>query len=285
MKGKIRMDKDLQDAIEGADLSGVAADISGDEAQEPAKPKDDKGTDDVDLGQFKTVGALKEGYANVQGFATRVSQENKELKERLGTMEERMRELEEKGQTVPQVRTPEVPPVEYDELVNNPTQTISQVVAAHSVAEALQDMEEECAEKGENYQELFNYAQTMAQNPQYAHLANSGRGVKQLFKLGDKLRKQQLKTNARRSLEMVFGEPFDDEAIDKLKGMLTKKKSKEQKPTTDAYMPDSTSSAFRPGPAGGVPTDHDRAVAEAAEKGDLDGALNGIFAKVLEDTE
>ena len=271
------MDKEIKDALESTDLSEAAADISGE--QEPAKPEEKPVETPNELGQFKDEQALLEGYKNVQAFATRVSQENKDLKARLDALEERQSEV-----TAP-VREPVIPNVEYDSLIENPAQTISQVVAAHSVSEALQEIEDECQEKGDNFNERYSYAQQVSQNPQYAHLANTATGVKKLFKMGDKLRQQQLKQSANRQLELILGEPVTDEGIDRLRGLMKDKRRRtEPKNTTDAYMPDTTTSAFRPGPDGGQPTDHDRAVAEAAEKGDMDGALEGIFKGILEET-
>jgi hypothetical protein len=254
-------------------------------AQETVKeePKESNTTKDARedgnaFGQFKDAESLYEGYKNVQGWATRVSQENKELKAQMDQLKTQFEDLSSNAQSQTSTQEYHAPNVAYENLVDNPGQTIDDIVGARLVTETLQELEEE---NPKDFQERYQFASWLSRQPQYQSLAKSGRGVKKLFKLGDKLREQQLRQNAHRSLEMILGEPVDDQAIERFKGVLKPSKQSNNQNNTDAYMPDSTTSAHRPGPESGQNRDFSRAKSEAAEKGDVDGAIFATFQEAL----
>lgn len=269
------MDKEVEEALAQTDLPAVAADTQKDEPakEAPAEPEPTDG----EFGQFKDAQALLDGYKNVQAFATRASQENKDLKARLEALEAERLENVPAPQNVPD------PQIEYENLVENPGKTIADVVRAQSVADAMTELELESLEDSSvaPYQERFQWASAASNNPKYAHLANSAAGVKKLFKIGDKMRDSQAKANAHKQLETIFGEPVDDAVLTKFRQLLKTDEKQETQPTTNAYMPDSTTSTFRPGPEAEQQTNHDTAISNAADKGDLDGTLQALFQKHL----
>ena len=267
------MEKGIEDALAATGLSDVAAETNTEQADAP-KPAE------APLGQFKDEAALLEGYKNVQGFATRVSQENKELKDRIAAIEAEQAE----ARNVPAARPDTTPNVDYETLVDNPGKTIVDIVRSEQVNSVLVDLEVESLEDPTlpPYNERFQWAQSISNQPQFAHLVKSPSGIRKLFKMGDKERERQYKTSAHKSLEMILGAPVDDEVIERFKKTLGVDKRKETKPSTsNAYMPDSSTSTYRPGSETAQRTNHDTAIADSASKGDMAGTIENIFQKAL----
>jgi len=261
------------------DLSGVVADL---EAQNQDKePKQDQEIKD----QFKDDEARKKAYKELQGFSTKVSQENKALKERLAALEAQFSATKEQQDLLKF----QLPPVQqqnknFDDIwMENPENAIRQKVMEQvnlsRIEEVLQDEE---GKNQEEFQERYAYADMLAKNPQYAHLAKTPAGIRKLFELGDKLRTERLKTSFRKSLELGFGEPVTDEEIAKFKTIIkgNQQTNNQTNNNANAYMPDSSTSTMT-GAGQNQGNDASAKIREAANKGDLDGVLNEMFTDIL----
>ena len=91
-----------------------------------------------------------------------------------------------------------------------------------------------------------------------------------LFQVGDKMRSDDLKRNAEKSVKMLFGEDVD---FEKFKVLIKKDQQPDNKQGMDlAYMPDSTG-AFRTGTDTGQ-VNFDKSISDATAKGDVDTVLD-----------
>lgn len=233
-----------------------------------------KETENFDLGQFKNPKDLLKSYKEIQGYTTKTSQENKELREQLKQMEEHVRLMQVHVQ--PQVQQPQQQ--DFDtQFINNPKQAIDNVVNQR-VQETLrtatiQDvLMEEQAKNPDEFNERYNFA--MLARQQYPNLVNTGAGVRMLFKVADKMRDDSLKRNADKAMKALFGQDVDYE---KFKSIVKKDQGTQQPSNDLAYMPDS-SGAFRSGTEPGQ-VNYDKSISSAAETGDVDTVLDGLFKK------
>jgi hypothetical protein len=263
--------------IPDVDLTPVKSDL---QAQ-----ADDKTSD---LGQFKTAEDLLASYKEIQGAFTKVSQENKALKDGNGSPEklaELQAELDtmKEQQELSQFQAPQpdgTGPKSFDESwMENPEKTIDQRIAEGVALAGINEVlaDEDAANPGE-FQERYAYVNHLSQNPKYAALAKTGAGVKRLFQEADKLREQNLVQSSRKALENVFGEPLDEEHLAKLKKVVFGDKKQTTK-QTDAYMPDGSTSTKS---AADSDSDQDSngVIKEAVNKGDMDGVLDEIFKDI-----
>lgn len=265
------------------DLTPVIDDLKAqDKDQKVDDVKSDTHPDRDEFGQFKTKEAMVEGYKNLQGFSTKVSQENKSHKERIAELEEEV-ELAKSARsfTPPQNQTDDDKPFDQ-RLAESPESTldamVAQRVATLSIAEVL---EEESEKNRGEFNERYGYVQMLSR--QYPHLANTGRGIKKLFEMGDKARTEQLKKNAHKGLEFILGKAPTEEEIEKFKSLF---KGTEQqttdKDTTGAFMPDTTSSTKLGADADQTPN-RDKEIKDGVDKGDVDATLDAVFLKQLEE--
>jgi hypothetical protein len=205
-------------------------DLAQDKAQEPqqtksqqqeATPSEDGQVEDADLqgilksfttpdGKVRTKDLLK-SYKEIQGFTTRVSQENAATKAELARIKEEM-EIRQMSQQAPQQL-----PVDktFEQLfIENPEQAIvfkaTQIANTQRIAEVLETEEEK---NPDEYRERMAYVQMLAQQPSLAALAQTPKGVKKLFEKADEYRKTNLRKKAHESLKAIFGEDID---IDKM---------------------------------------------------------------------
>lgn len=234
---------------------------------------------------FKTIEDAFKAYQEVQGFTSRLAQENKDMKEKLGQAESQLETFRLSMQGAP-VGTP--PPQNTNQnfdadFIQNPEQAIANKVAATvaqtRIAEVLQD---EQLKNKEEFNERYAYArQIVAQNP---GLINSIAGIRKAFELGDQRRQQDLRAQSERILKMTFG---DDVDIEKLKtqfkknGTLPTDTGSNINPNL-AYMPDTgmhTGIRTQTGNVG-----HDAQIAESANKGDVDATVAAVFNKMLAST-
>jgi len=247
--------------IPDVDLTSVIEDL-----EKTASPKEPQ---KQDLGQFKTVEDVMKGYKEVQGFATKVSQENKTLKEQMQALQEQneLARLSSQQTYYPQQQQQE-PTLE---------QNIDRIVAVREIANVL---EEEAETNRPEFQERYAYAQMVSR--EYPQLATSRRGVKKLFQLGDKLRQDYLKKNASRALESILGSPLGEEEIKKLRTMVMGDKAipLNQQFNSNAYMPD-TSTSTKSGSDQNRNPNFESEINESAKKGDVDGVISAIFKKAL----
>ena len=278
---------DKLEGIPGADPEQLKQMISQDQPdKDKQKPEESKKNDDMDLGQFKNPKDMLKSYKEIQGAFTRTSQEKKELEEKIAKLEEQM-EMAKYRSPGPGYTPPENLK-DFDELLSeDPRKAIESVVTNTArtmrIAEVLEEIQEQ---DPENFQSRYNYAQSLSQNPQYAHLANSPVGIRKLFKAGDQLREQESKKNASKALEAILGGPVDEQKIAKLReamGLTSKQPNKQQ--TTqlgDVYMPD-TSDTYRPGPEtlSDAKKNYSEAARKAEQEGDIDGVIEAAFGKAL----
>lgn len=282
------MAEDLS-GIPDVDLTPVLKDLEAQQMQDKsqtdiqaAKPDDTKQTDtqdkqdDLDLGQFKNTKDLLKSYKEIQGWATRISQENKAYKDEIAHLKDQV-ELGRSSTFSPPPQAQSQTSTE--DILDDPGAFISQEVSRRVRVERITEVLEEEADKNrEEFQERYAYAQMVAR--EYPNLTQSAAGVRKLFQQGDKLRSQYLKKNAGRALESIFGEPLGEEEITRLRTLV--KGNKSQTTTqlnSDAYMPDTTST--RSALDTEQKPDREAKIREAAKQGDVDGTLAAIFEAAL----
>lgn len=260
------------------DLSGVIKDIEKTAStvqREVPKPEGQP----LDLGQFKSPEEVLKGYKEVQAFATKVSQENKALKEQQQALAEQLElaKMASQQQYIPpQYVQPQTN--QYGQQMEEPIEAkIDRTVAIREIAGVLEDE----ADKNRNeFQERYAYAQYVSR--EYPQLARSPRGVKKLFELGDKLRVENMKRNAGKALESIFGEPLGAEEITRLRTLVKGDKAIMQNKqfNSNAYMPD-TSTSTKSGSDQNQNPNFESDMNESVKKGDVDGVIKGIFSKIL----
>ena len=221
-----------------------------------------------EYGQFKSPEEVLRGYKEVQSFATKVSQENKALKEQMQALQEQNELARLSSQQTYYPQQQQEPTLE---------QNIDRIVAVREIANVL---EEEAEKNRAEFQERYAYAQMVSR--EYPQLATSRRGVKKLFQLGDKLRQDYLKKNASRALESILGSPLGEEEIKKLRTMVMGDKAipLNQQFNSNAYMPD-TSTSTKSGSDQNRNPNFESEINESAKKGDVDGVISAIFKKAL----
>lgn len=240
-----------------------------------------------EFGQFKTAQDLLSSYKEIQGAFTKVSQENKDLKDATGDPEEVQRLKDENANLKEQQELANLQPPpatggtiarSFDESwMENPEATISDRVKEELRLARIEDvLQAEDESNPEEYQERYAYVDMLARKPEFAQIAKTAAGVKKLFKEADKLRIQSLQSNSKKSLEFLLndGEPLSDEQLSEVKVKLFGEK-KQTKQTTDAYMPDGSTST-KTGSDTDQKAENDTKIAEAANKGDVDGVLDGM---------
>jgi len=272
-------DKELE-GLPQVDLLPVLDQLRGDELKKEPKTSEEE----LDLGQFKNPKDVLRSYKEIQGAFTRVTQENKTLKEKLQEIDTWKEEMEYRrpgSVAAPELHQPQGAKFE-DAFVENPEQAIDgRITRQFNVMRITDVLEEEQDKNPEEFQERYTYAQMVSRNPQYQHLSDTPGGVRRLFKVADKMRVENLRKSASKALESIFGEPLGDEEIARLR-TLVKGESQQGKPnpSSNAYMPDGTTSD-RTGLTSDKTKDYSSKKAEAAEKGDADGVIKAIFEEAL----
>jgi hypothetical protein len=246
----------------------------------PETPRGGQVQDEIDWGQFKNPKDLLKSYKEIQGFTTRVSQENKQLKDELQKLKE---ESELRQFQVPQRQQPQTPK-DFEQLfVENPEQAIeykaAQIANTQRIAEVLEEKE---MENPPEFQKRYAYVQMLARNPQYQPLSNSPRGVKKLFELADKARKDDLRNGAHESLKELFGEDVD---LDKFKALIKKDQatSTTNPPTNplNAYMPQTGMSTRTGADADAQLSELERLKQEAIKTGDVQKVAGVLLKQAL----
>lgn len=263
----------IDDAVSKLDLGVVLNDLQENKpAPTPQPPKSDE---PLDLGQFKNPKDLLKSYKEIQAAFTKVTQENKAAKEQLAQMQE---QIELSRYNAPPMQEPQF---QQQQQYSDPDialqQTIQRSVATQRIAEVL---EEEAEANRAEFQERYAYAQMVSK--EYPQLSQSARGVKKLFQLGDKLRQENLRKNAGKALEAVFGEPLTEEETNKLRQLVKGDKGiiKPQTNINNAYMPD-TSTSTRTGSDLTKTSDAESEMQDAVKKGDVDGTIDALFKGIL----
>jgi hypothetical protein len=264
----------MPDDIQGlpdVDLTPILDQIKETQKEETKEEKVDKPRNKY--GQFtKKDGTLDDdgllkSYKEIQGFATKVSQENKQTKEQLAQMQEQL-----------ELSKYQPPPVYQQDAAQIDDNNPMKVFGIMRVAEVL---EEEKEKNSADFQERYAYAQMVSR--EYPQLSTSARGVKKLFELGDKLRTEQLKKSAGRALESIFGKPIGDQEIARLRALVEGEQSQDKKQiknNMNAYMPDTTTHT-RTGADQNQNPNLDLKIDESAKKGDVDGVIKSLFTRVM----
>jgi vacuolar-type H+-ATPase subunit I/STV1 len=232
----------------------------------------------ADTGNQQQIPDIEKSYKEIQGFATRVSQENSELKKALAQLKEQV-ELVQLQQQPVQRSQPQNAGKDFDSLfIENPQQAIT-AVASQAMQQQLEVsrkadvLQEEYAKNSEEYQERYAYASRLL--PQYPQLGSSPAGLRKLFELGDKIR---LSEYQRKGMALVKAALGDDVDIEKFKQLVKSDQAgtTNQTQTNNAYMPDTTMSS-RTGTDSGKNVTIDQEIQAGVKSGDMDAVLNVLF--------
>lgn len=243
------------------------------EGQPPAQPAV------TPLGQFKTPEDLYKSYQEIQGFTTRVSQENSQLKQTLMQMQEQM-ELIRLSTPPPQYNQPPAGQQKWeDTFITDPEQAVEvKAERKYQQMRIAEVLDEENMKNPQEFNERYNYV--MQASRFYPQLVQSPAGVRKLFEIADKAREQDMHKNAHRAVSMLFGPDVD---LNKLKELAKKTPQPQQSGAGNAYMPD-TSLSMRSGADFGKAPSMDAQINEAAGKGDVDTVISGVFRNILAKT-
>lgn len=270
-------------ALPNVDLGPVLDDLKKTQETEQPERKEEPG--DFDLGQFKNPRDLLKSYKEIQAAFTRVSQDNKSLKQtqqELAAMKEELELSRLKASAPPPIqRQPNYQQNNYQTADDIPIeQRVDQIVSTKLIADVLEDLA--TGKDGlpdPEFQERYGFAQMVSQR--HPELARSSKGVRKLFEMGDKLRSETLKRSASKAIESFFGGPLTDEQINRAKTLILGEKGiQRQTSNSNAYMPD-TSTSTRSGSESDRKPILESRLDEAVNKGDVDGTINALFAKTL----
>jgi hypothetical protein len=233
------------------------------ENQEPETPEDGNQT-------FKTFEDAMTGYKSLQGVYTKETQENKAMREEMTQLKEQMQLMQMSGSQPAQQQQAQDFETQY---IHNPEDAINNKVAEGvrqaQIAGALDELS---LENPGEYQERYAYADRLA--AQYPQLKSTPAGIKKLFAMGDKFRKEDQLANAQKSVSLLLGEDVD---MEKFKKLVAKDPGQQQN-TNNAYMPDTTQST------GPTPDPESETIrAKAVQEGDVDTVLQELFKDVLKE--
>jgi hypothetical protein len=244
-------------------------------------------TDDEVLSKFKSTKDLLKSYKEIQGFTTRVSQENKEKDRIIADLQENLNKLRDEVEIRSYRQQPGINQGQKksftEMLIENPEEAISMKAAEISNTQRIAEvLEEEELKNQSDFQERVAYVKMLSQNPQFAPLSYSPKGVKKLFEIADKARGDNMKKRAHESLKYLFGEDVDIEA---LKGLVKKKDQTKiitnPQLNLSGYMPDTTTSTRTGADIDLDKTDLQRKKAEAIKTGDASIVAGAILREAL----
>ena len=238
-------------------------------------------------GKVNTKDLLK-SYKEIQGFTTRVSQENKDKAKVIEELQTKFNQLQEEAELrrYQAPATPHTQQKSFEEMfLDNPEQAITakamEIANTQRITEVL---EEKRYENPDDFPERMGYVNMLVQNPQYAQLQYSPKGVAKLFEIADKTRAQMLTRKAHESLKVLFGEDFD---IDKLKALARKDGTQTINNQTtsanplNAYMPDTGTSTRTGQDVNTSVNELERRKREAIESGDASAVAGAIIKQAL----
>lgn len=225
---------------------------------------------------------ILKSYRELQAAFTKTVQEKKAFEEqamRTKELEEQL-EIEKMKVNIPQQSF--VPQNFTEDLSNNPELAIEKKVeSAVATREIINVLQEEDQKNHTEFQERYAFAQMAKQR--YPHLAMTGSGVRKLFEIGDKLREEQLKKNAAKAMEAIFGGPLNEEEISRLVTLVKGKStipSQKQTQNLNAYMPE-TSTTTKIGSESELKQNIDLEIKKSVQEGDVDGAIAAVFKRQL----
>jgi len=259
-------------ALPNVDLGPVIDDLKKTADKEPQQTQTQ--TQDLDLGQFKNPKDLLKSYKEIQSWATKISQEKKDLERQLAE-EREQRELAQ--------YQPPVQQVPQNTIFNNqiqpdqPQYMTREEFATSRIAEVLEEEAHKDGKPDPDFRERYAFAQMMAS--EYPNLARTPVGVRKLFELGDKRRMESLRKNANKALESIFGGPLNDEETQRLVKLVKGDKATQQQTSNlNAYMPDTSTSTMSGQNQNQLPN-ADLKIKESVKKGDVDGVIRGLLEK------
>ena len=223
--------------------------------------------------------ALLKSYREIQGYTTKVSQENKQFNDQIQQLTEQMEILrlsQGHGQMPQQV----APEKDFDSLFIDNPQSAVEGVAEHKARQIFLQTQiesvlaEEQVKNPNEFNERYNFA--MALKNQFPQLTRSAAGVKKLFEIADNARKEELKRQSYRAVQVLFG---DDVDLEKLKALAKKTPVNTATNPNLAYMPDTTHGTRTD--AGTRTPQAGAAIDEAVQKGDADRVIQEIFKQTL----
>jgi len=237
---------------------------------------------ELDLGQFKTPEDLLKSYKEIQAAFTKVSQENKALKEkgddpeRVAQLEAELNQMREEAEMLRLQSAPQNTQQSrsFDESwMESPEATIDQRVEQKLAIARINDvlLEEESKNPNE-YPERYKIADALA--TKHPQIAKTPQGVRMLFQMADKMREKSMREMSKKTMEFLREEYPD---FDKF---LKRKDKKESKQDNDAYMPDGSTST-RLGADANTDANKRNRISEAVERGDVDGVLSGVFQDLM----
>lgn len=264
------------DGIPNVDLSPIVNQLR----QETNEAKPEQKPAGVESTPFKKEEDLVKGYKEIQGFATKVSQENKALKEEMA----RLQEERNIANIRPVNATPSMGEFDVNTLIDKPREVISSVIQEQLIIkDTAEILEEEINKVNGNtvvFQNKYNVVRQISNDPRYSHLTKSKAGVRKMFEMAGKYMEQSMKTNARQALETLIGGPVDDEGMAKFSEMIRSKKQQQQtsQQANNAYMPEVTMGTHT---VENQKISVDTDIKNAVDKGDVDAVLQGLFKKAL----
>jgi predicted RNase H-like nuclease (RuvC/YqgF family) len=240
-------------------------------------------SDEEILAQFKSTKDLLKSYKEIQGYTTRVSQENKTLKEkaqRAEELENRLNQLQQEME-LRQYQMPQQPVQQksFEEMfIENPEQAIA--MKANEIATIQRIQEVGLEERAKNPQEYVKRAETvqkLALDPRLQHLQYSAQGVRKLFEIADVVRKKETAYMTRQMLN----DPIVVETLREKLGIQNNNTNSNPQ-TNLAYMPD-TGTSYRTGQdmLNGQMTEIRRSKEEALQKGDVGGVTRALIQEAL----
>jgi hypothetical protein len=260
--------------ISDGDLNDVVQNLDGQKEAGSNRTPDKDAVDPakLDLGQFKTVEDLQKAYKEIQGAYTTTNQEKIALQNKMKEMEEQISMM---SPNVSYQQGGDASDNTFDQdLLDNPKVAMMQTYNEGRIAEVL---EEENDKDPQNFQERYAFVQMLSR--QVPPGTMTAVKVKKLFKMADERRKEALKQNANKALEHIFGEPLNDEEVNRLKAIVKGKETKkDDKINKDALMPDDGNASHVRSDAG---TDWNKEIRESADKGNVDATLDAVFNKAL----
>lgn len=243
-------------------------------------------TDEEVLAQFKSTKDLLKSYKEIQGYTTRVSQENKEKARQIEELNTRLNQLQEEMELrrfQPQRPQPQQQKSFEELFIENPEMAITMKANEIATAQRIREVaEEEYNKNPQEYVERSAWVQRLAQDPRLQSLSFSPQGVRKLFQIADDTRKKSLQQNAHRAIKEIFGENVD---LDKLRGLLSTSgnstSTNPQTPNLNAYMPDTRTSTRTGADMNLQINDIKAQKEEALKKGDVSGVAKSLLAEAL----
>jgi len=182
---------------------------------------------------------------------------------------------------MPVQQTPQ--PKDFDSMfIENPQQAVASVASKAVQQQMLQAriaeaLEEENLKNPAEYQERFFYAQQLSN--QYPQLTQSAPGIKKLFEIADKFRKEDYQKKGMAFVKAVIGEDAD---FEKFKVLLRKEEAGKLNQTNNAYMPDTSISSRSRTDTDSPKTGYEAEIRESVAKGDVDSVISNLFKQKLE---